>query len=161
MAYLELPLALPGPRLLPSSSLPFPITLLWALLWALASLGLPWALPGPHLFPSCSLPFSLALLWAVASLGLPWALPAPRLFPGSSFPVALPFLGILVLLLLSLPEVSFCPLLRKSHMLRKSHASTQHTRANRHQGHTQAICACCFAQEPKLSSHHSRVLRFP
>jgi hypothetical protein len=38
--------------------------------------------------------------------------------------VALPFLGILVLLLLSLPEVSFCQLLRKSHVLRKSHAST-------------------------------------
>ena len=74
MAYLGLPLA--GPRLLPGSSLPFPITLLWALLWALASMGLPWALPGPHFFPSSSLPFSLALLWAVASLGLPWALPA-------------------------------------------------------------------------------------
>ena len=38
--------------------------------------------------------------------------------------MALPFLGILVLLLLSLPEVSFCQLLRKSHVLRKSHAST-------------------------------------
>jgi len=38
--------------------------------------------------------------------------------------MALPFLGILVLLLLSLPEICFCQLLRKSHMLKKSHAST-------------------------------------